>query len=160
MNNENFDNQQEHNVTFTAGSTQAKKQAKKEKKKMRDARRAWQEEKERILEPISKKFSKRITFKRLLIAIVSIILFAWIGLTVLPMVLFNALGQKSVFMARENKLVLNDKSNKTLSENLFLNSYVDNTGNAVNKMSKMAQANITPVYKKSTLMTFKNVNVK
>ena len=52
---------------------------------MRFARCAWLEEKERIFEPVTRHFSNRITFKRILIAIVAIIVFAWIGLTVLHM---------------------------------------------------------------------------
>lgn len=159
MNNENLDNQHEHNVTFTAGSTQAKKQAKKEKRKMRDARRAWLEEKEKIFEPVTKHFSNRITFKRLLIAIVAVIVFAWIGLTVLPMVLFSAVGQKSLYFSRDNKLTINDRTNRELSDNLFLNNYIDNTGSAVSKMIKLQTANIEPVYKKSTIVTYQNVNI-
>lgn len=159
MNNENLDNQQEHNVTFTTGSTQAKKQAKKEKRKMRDARRAWLEEKEKIFEPVTKHFSNRITFKRLLIAIVAVIVFAWIGLTVLPMVLFSAVGQKSLYFSKDNKLTINDRTNRELSDNLFLNNYIDNTGSAVSKMAKLQTANIEPVYKKSTIVTYQNVNI-
>lgn len=149
----------ENNKSYTAGSTQAKKQAKKEKRKMRDARRAWLEEKERIFEPVTKHFSNRITFKRLLIAIVAVIVFAWIGLTVLPMVLFSAVMQQPVYFSRENKMTINNRTNKELSDSLFLNNYIDNTGNAVSKMAKLQTADVTPVYKKSTTISYQNVNI-
>ena len=127
-------------INSNINSKYAKKLARQNKKKERDAKKAWNEEKNKLSTPITRRITNFITLKRVLLIFVAVIAGIWLLGIIMPKIIESTLNSKPVYYVKDNNLFLNKRRNRNVSNNtIFQSNYLNSTGNIVNNLTKISK---------------------